>query len=210
MIRPRIPDDIYNNRCRYCLHFCAEGENRDFEPREVLSPRIRSSCNILGVSSYGVQRKNETNGEYYYKVYEDGECRSFAPRWTHPGICHSCRHHNTFREDTNYCMLPIEAQKNRRIAVILNDYGSDAHRSSGDVCDKWEYRSHIKDRAVDEAAKGLIPAIFDPKTFKLLNCQTMSQAAIEWAKIAEIERRKTEEKKRIDLLKSEPEQISLF
>ena len=31
---PKIPDDIFEKRCKYCIHYCRDGENRDFEDKE--------------------------------------------------------------------------------------------------------------------------------------------------------------------------------
>lgn len=180
---PKIPDDIYENRCRYCFHFCKEGENRDFKDNEVYSYQIKHSCDILGVARYFYQVRHD-NGTFWGEVeniaYSDGECRSFSPMLSYPGICNSCRYHNPFVK--GYCT--IEKGKDYRIAFIANDHGSESYGSGYYTCSNWKMSENAKYYYLKDIVAEKVPPIIDTKTFKLIAdpCK-LTEAVKEWAEI---------------------------
>lgn len=180
MSLPKIPDDIYNNRCRYCRHFQKEYENKEVKRPFSNRAEDQGSCRIQGVSRYYYQEHNENWTEFTYKVYEDGECRSFAPNFGYP-VCESCEHFNHFKTD-NYC---YGKPKNRRVAVIGNNYGAEVWNYAYMICDNWKMRMSNRRFVLESVALGRLPAMFDPETFELLKPTEENKAAEEWRKIQE-------------------------
>lgn len=189
---PKIPDDIYNNRCRYCHHFQKEYENKEVKHPFSARAEDQGSCKIQSIAGYCYQEHNDSWTEFTDKVYEDGECRSFTPNFGYP-ICESCEHFNHFKTD-NYC---YGKPKNRRIAVIGNNYGKEAWDYAHMICDNWVMRQSMRGYALEYVALGKLPAAFDPKTYKLLKPTEENRVAEEWRKIQE-ETQKRIEKENYD------------
>lgn len=174
---PKIPDMIYENRCRYCIHFQKDGENRDYKATEVFSCFIKPSCKILGVASYCYQIPlidgNRLAG-YTSVVYPDGECRSFTPHLTYPGICRSCQHHNFFAKEEGYCN-GIKASDYKKV-FIGNNHGSEAYESDFYTCSNWKIKESWKDLLLRDIAAGKVPNVIDSKTFKLIEQKHSNQS----------------------------------
>ena len=212
---PKIPDEIYNNRCRYCTHFCKEAENRDFKSEECYRYDVKKPCQIQEIASYKYQVRHDDGtfrGSYEYIVYKDGECRSFAPLLSYPGICRSCAHYNSFFRD--FCNK-ADKKKNYRQAVIGNTYGGEAYESGYFTCDNWVISERAKGYIAQDLPRERVPLIFDPKTYKLLTPLEISEKNAEWAKIQVdlVAKRKTaeeeERRKKLNLAPGEPEQLSM-
>ena len=209
---PKIPDDIYNNRCRYCLHFCKEAENRDFESKECYSYNLKKPCQIQEIASYKYQVRHDDGTFRGSYEYTDGECRSFAPLLSYPGICKSCSYHNSFT--SGFCMK-ADKKKNYHLAVVGNTYGSELYASGYFTCDNWVISENAKRYIAQDLPRERVPLIFDPKTYKLLTPLEISEKAAEWAKIQGdlVEKYKaTEEdarREKLNLAPGEPEQLSM-
>ena len=166
-IYPKIPERTYENRCKYCVHFQKEGVNRDYEASEVFSYNVTTSCKILSVSEYSYQTQlfdgNRLAG-HTEVLYPDGECRTFAPNLSYPGICQSCEYHNCFVD--GFCTA--KKAKDYRRAFITNDHGSEQYGSNFYTCSNWRMKSCWKDLLLQDLSAGKVPAIIDPNTFELL------------------------------------------
>ncbi len=207
---PKIPDDIYNNRCKYCRHFIEGKENREIKNNEIWryndNPCV---CNIQCIAQYKHQEHDDNWREFWYVPYDDGECRSFTPSVGYP-ICNYCEYYNSFMNEQKYCTI---TPKNRRIAVIGNQYGGEHWEYAYMICDKWKMDSIWQRNALEYVARGRLPAIFNPNTFKLLKPQEENTAAEKWAiivkeqkekiqklAVAEAEAKKTDENGQYKLL----------
>lgn len=100
----KIPDDVFETRCRYCFHGRPENGNKEVPDGCVFSSRLHDSlpCNILGICRAD-------------KV--PGECLSFHPNWIF-GLCGTCQWDNMFHEGY-YCTLP-SGPKNKRKVYLGN------------------------------------------------------------------------------------------
>ncbi|MEE0839055.1 MAG: hypothetical protein U0L72_00700 [Acutalibacteraceae bacterium] len=180
MSLPKIPDDIYENRCRYCMHHIPEKENREIKSKEVYrnldNPCV---CKIQSIAQYKYQEHDKEWRDFWYVPYEDGECRSFTPNYGYP-ICHNCEYSNQFRRDSEYC---TKEPKNRKVAVIGNNYGTEYWKFAYMICDKWKMDSLGRHKALERVAEGKLPQCFDPETYKLLNPTQENKAAERWSRI---------------------------
>ena len=166
MSLPKIPDDTFENRCRYCLHFVEGKENREIKDSEVYRPLDNPCpCHVQSIARYCYQVKLP-DGRYENLPYSDGECRSFAPVFGYP-ICRDCEYFNCFMEEREYCTKSIPLE-NRKIAALGNTYGQERYSRNFYVCDKWKLKGHWKDSAIKSVAEGRLPRAFDPDTLKLL------------------------------------------
>lgn len=122
----RIPDDVWENRCRFCVHKHAE-DNRPI-PMDVIHRPMYSHmipCRIMTVS-----RPND----------KPGECMSFAPKADTYGICETCKRNNIFAD--GFCLKKDHAEQRR--VFFGESYSADErlrdyygrHRLS--VCDDYE------------------------------------------------------------------------
>ena len=77
-----IPADVWENRCRFCVHKHAE-ENQPVPMWAVYKPMYSHliPCRILTVANLHER---------------PGECMSFAPRMDCYGICETCIHNSIF------------------------------------------------------------------------------------------------------------------
>ena len=119
-----IPDDVWENRCRYCAHKHAK-ENRPI-PISIINKCFYENvipCQILSICKPDRM---------------PGECLSFTPYNVY-GLCCTCEHDNMFCE--GFCRKPDHAPE-RRVCYGGN-YGGDErnvdywgrHRFS--VCDDY-------------------------------------------------------------------------
>ena len=184
MIYPKIPDEIYENRCRYCWHFCKDGENRDFDVKEEYSYSTKLPCKIHSIAGYFHQERVQdgTPRGYYKNIpYTDGECRGFTPHLSYPGICQSCEYHNEFVD--GYCNG--EKGDDYRLAFLANAHGSEQYGSKFYTCSKWKMSSRLKDYYLEDIVYGRVPPIVVVKTFKLVSPLKLCEVAQAWAEIRE-------------------------
>lgn len=182
---PKIPSDIYENRCRYCRHFCQGGENRDYDSRELFSYNVKLPCRIFGISGHCYQ----INADGINRPYEDGECRSFEPNKSFPGICNSCKYFNHFVD--GFCVR--EKAEDYRYAVRGTTHGNEVYERRFWTCKNWAISDFSKDCYLRDVVDGLAPPILNPRTFKIVAPHKGVEVETHWAelraeKLAEIER----------------------
>lgn len=60
MSRPSIPDNIYNNRCRYCMHFTGlPNTTGELSQGQLFSCKPSTPCNIISIADYCSLPKEE-------------------------------------------------------------------------------------------------------------------------------------------------------
>lgn len=195
---PKIPDDIYNNRCKYCRHFIEGKENREIKDNEVNRNNNNPCvCKIQSIAQYKYQEHDKEWRNFWYIPYDDGECRSFTPNFGYP-VCYNCEYENSFMEESAYCTI---TPKNRKVAVIGNNYGADYWNFAYMICDKWKMALCWRNNALENVARGKLPAAFDPNTFKLLKPAEENAAAEKWTVIVKEQKEKLQ--KEAELLAEE-------
>ena len=121
----RIPENIWENRCKYCIHKQGE-KNLPIPKSEVYRPRIELPCRIIAIAQPGKRMPNE--------------CFSFAPANVY-GICATCKHDNSFCD--GWCMKKDHKEERRVFyGITYNNSKPDywgRHRLS--VCDDYEPES---------------------------------------------------------------------
>lgn len=161
----RIPDDVFENRCRWCVHRIAE-QNRDVERWETHTGR-ESVVKTLPCRILGIVRPGEI----------PGECGSFSPHNIY-GICATCEHDNMFHD--GFCLE--DNQPNKRQVYIGEGYQRKeywgVHRLS--TCDGYTPDPRKFERMRNEAAEGLIPQNFDPETMKPIEETKKNEVAEMW------------------------------
>lgn len=123
----RIPGDVWETRCRYCVHKTGE-KNIPIPVALVHKTHVQKviPCRIMTVSKPGNEIK--------------GECMSFTPKDVY-GICETCKHNNIFHE--GYCMKENHAEQHRVFYGNAFHYKPDyygTHRLS--VCADYEPVRH--------------------------------------------------------------------
>jgi len=101
-----IPDDVWETRCKYCMH--KQAEQNIPVPISVIHKYAFQSkvpCRILAVA---------------LPDRMPGECLSFAPHNVY-GICATCEYNNPFVDD--FCRKPHHAEQHR--VFYGQDYGGD-------------------------------------------------------------------------------------
>jgi hypothetical protein len=145
----RIPDDVWEGRCRWCVHRVAE-QNKAFTQDMVWKSFYdkEKPCRIISIC-----RADEI----------EGECGSFTPNHIY-GICMTCKHDNYFHE--GFC--EAEERPNYRQVYIGQGYQNEAyyggHRLS--TCDNYSPAPMWIDTMRRQAAEGRIPRNFNPETMK--------------------------------------------
>ncbi len=187
----KIPDDVFETRCRYCMHGRPEGGNQDIPEEWIFTQFHRKdlSCNIFGISRCD-------------RI--PGECESFAPNHIF-GICYTCEYSNSFHE--GFCTRG--SQPNKRKIFIGNGGLGGAHHPDYwkehvlSTCDAYRPSHYWTDIMRKQAAEGKIPRNFDPETMKAVGPAMKNETAEKWAEIdrqqaAENEaKRKAEEDRRL-------------
>ena len=175
----KIPDDVYEGRCRYCIQYTGE-ENGEIPDEKVFVPYYsrKAACRILGIAQCS-------------KV--PGECLSFAPEPIF-GICQYCEHSNAFAE--GYCTVPRGPKEKRR--VYLGWGNGDGYYADHALftCDKYKVSSFWKDLILAGALKGRGPTCFDPETWEPLQKPEGTPQAAEWERLREKEREKLREERK--------------
>lgn len=143
----KIPDDVFRNRCAWCIHRNPGRDNIEIQDREMYlhSIREKTPCLIIGVC-----RPNRI----------EGECESFYPMHIY-GICYTCAHYNNFFEDTDCCTLYERPNRHR---VYAGDRGG--VQAALFTCDRYTPSKRKEDFMIRDAAAGRAPAIFDPYTME--------------------------------------------
>lgn len=135
MSRPSIPDSIYNNRCRYCMHFTGlPNTTGELSTGQLFSCKPSTPCNIISIAKYCEQKIINYHPVSCTYAVHDNECFSFTPNYGYPGICDSCRYSNHFFDKSDYCSLPKEEITDRRPLLIGCTY-------SQRKTDYWTYAS---------------------------------------------------------------------
>ena len=193
-ILPKIPDDIYDNRCRYCMHFIEGKVNREMTENESYRNCDNPcACKIHSIAQYKYQEHDKDYRNFWYIPYDDGECRSFTPVYGYP-VCHYCEYVNMFMKESEYCST---TPKNRKRAVIGNCYGTEYWNFAYMICDKWKMCSMGRNDALERVARGRLPAVFDPDTYKLLSPAKANKTAEKWAAIINEQKEKLQKKAEI-------------
>lgn len=204
MSRPSIPDSIYNNRCRYCIHFTGLPNTvGELSTGQLYGNIPVTPCRIISIADYCKQKiLSYKPFSCTYEVNTD-ECFSFTPNYGYPGICQSCRYFNIWRKKENYCELPKNENADRHPMLMGNAYGC-KNPSYFDyayhTCSKWQLSHLWYDTAVKLTAEGKLPKTWDPNTRKLIDERKCVQDQIqEEIVIKPISRPKKEEKENLFL-----------
>ncbi len=200
----KIPDDIFENRCRYCKFGIPE-HNNQVVPENILfsyqSEGIKS-CQIFAIAQYG-------------KI--PGECLDFSPR-AYFGICQTCAYSSSFCD--GFCRR--DEQPNKR--QLFLGYGGCGNAPNPDywqnhclsTCDNYKVSAMHEKWIIEAVTKGRSPANFDPITMKAIEPARENAVVAEWAELqaaaAEKDRKAAAERmaKRNELLGVDPDQMSMF
>lgn len=169
MASRKIPDDVFQNRCRWCIQGRTENENREIPEAHLFVNYYHDTfpCNIMGINQCD-------------RV--PGECLSFHPNWIY-GICGTCYWSNQFHD--GFCRH--EAPENKRVVFLGGDYCGDngywAHYRS--TCDRYMVNPRLKDLILRDVLRGKSPANFDPDTWEPIGNMEESPAAEEWRRLRE-------------------------
>lgn len=194
----KITDEVFENRCRYCIHGSPEAGNKDIRKEWIYSQFYRKdlSCRIFGISRF-----DEV----------PGECLDFSPHHIF-GICYTCEYDNCFHEPT-YCTRA--EQPNKRQVFIGNGGLGGAHHPNYwknhvlSTCDAYMPNHNWLDIMCREAADGKIPRNFDPETMKPVGHVMENETAQKWAEIDRQQAAEKESKQNAEE-KTEIYQPSLF
>ena len=112
----QIPDDIWETRCKYCVHKRGE-KNLPFDIVMIERPAYETviPCRILRL----------------FREISPGECVNFTPKRGTKGICMSCKYDNIFHE--GFCTKEGHAPKRK-----VFGYGATYHCPQPDY-----YSEHI-------------------------------------------------------------------
>lgn len=147
----KIPDDVYENRCHYCMQF------QDKPNDDVYMFAQNRPCNVFGLP----------------RLWEvEGECRCFVP-YSIFGICNTCEFKSWDKQKE--CQIePV----NRRAVYHSGDwlFSRWCH-----TCDKYQLRHGLREHIKREAAMGKIPKNFNPDTFEPIGEFERNELADRWA-----------------------------
>lgn len=207
----KIPDTVFDNRCRYCFHGRPWNENVDVPDGKLFSSSYHDklACKILSISQCG-------------KV--EGECLSFHPNWIF-GLCGTCQWSNPFHD--GYCTRPSGPENKRKVYLGNGGLGGAADPDywmdhSLSTCDHYKVSTSLKDYIMRDVLQGRSPANFNPDTWEPLEYIEGSLMAKRWqimqeeARKAETEKAKAAEALRLEKLaqakapEAKEEQMSFF
>ena len=118
----RIPDEVWENRCRICVHKRAD-KNIPCDMAMIDKPMNEDfiPCRVLRLARFN-----------------NGECGSFAIRPDTPGFCCSCEHDNIFCP--GYCMKPDHGPERQIIRTGMTYHVNDDYygRHILSVCDDYK------------------------------------------------------------------------
>lgn len=182
MSEVQIPEDVFEGRCRWCIHRQLE-ENKSFDKSMIY--RSWYSKENVPCRIYGIARCNDL----------PGECMSFAPNQIY-GICKTCEYNNSFYD--GYCTR-VEQPNKRQVYIGHKAYTYKAdywqtHELS--TCDGYAPSHFWIDTMKRQAAEGKIPRNFDPETMEPVGETERNEAAEKWAKVQAERERREEEKRR--------------
>lgn len=169
MADKKIPDDVFENRCRWCHHGRVENGNNAIPEDHLFSARYHSilPCNIMGISQCD-------------KI--PGECLSFSVFWMF-GICGTCYYNNSFHD--GFCTR-ADGPENKRVVFLGSNYASDGYWTHyRSTCDKYKVEHSMKDRIMRNVLAGKAPANFDPDTWEPLEEMAGTPQAAEWERLQE-------------------------
>lgn len=167
----KIPDDVFETRCRYCHHGRAHNGNADVTSSRILSSSYHDklSCEIFGIAQCD-------------KI--PGECLSFKP-YMYFGICQYCQYNNSFVD--GYCTRGEQPNK-RQLFLGWGPGGAAADYWSKhclSTCDNYIVSSRWIDHIIKAVAEGRSPANFDPITLLPLEKCQANAVATTWHEIQE-------------------------
>lgn len=201
----KIPDDVFETRCRYCMHGRPNNGNADIPDGHIFSPRYEKerSCDILGVCQCD-------------KV--EGECLSFTPL-AYFGTCMTCRYSNCFVD--GFCTK--EKQPNKHQLFLGHSFAGATPQPQFwgnhclSTCDNYHVTDYDAKRMIKAVSEGRSPANFNPDTLKPIKPSEKNKVAEEWLRRQEQARLEQEKIEKVKLEKSRREsevrnakQISLF
>lgn len=193
-----IPDEVFENRCRWCHHGRTENGNPGIPQERIFDVRWQDKlpCEIMGI-------------ERADKV--PGECLSFHQNFIY-GICGTCKFSNQFHE--SFC-THYSGPQNKRIVFLGTDYTRNGYwQHTRSTCDHYTVNPRLKDWIMRDVLRGKSPANFDPDTWEPLERIEGSPAAAQWQKLKEEAQQKEEQKKQAVQKAAVPElkeeQMSLF
>lgn len=191
----KIPDDVFQTRCRYCIHGRPGKENKEI-PDDKLFLNFwteQAPCRILGISQCD-------------KV--QGECLSFHPRKMF-GICQFCAFTTSFAD--GYCRFPKGPMNKRR--VFLGHCGSEYYTEHAlFTCDRYQAHPWCKESIMKNTLAGLAPANFDPDTWEAIERIEGTAAEKQWETLKakrQATLKEAESKAKTNAAEA-PEQVSLF
>lgn len=193
----KIPDDVFENRCRWCIHGRVENGNKEIPERHLFVEFHHRTfpCNIMGISRCD-------------KV--PGECLSFQPNYIY-GVCGTCNYSSMFGDD--FCHHP-NGPANKRIVYLGDDFTKDGywtHRRS--TCDRYLVDPRCQKWIMKAVLEGKSPANFDPDTWEPLAELTGTPQAAEWLRLqeqAKAEREKVTAERKEKRDSEAVEQLSMF
>ena len=175
----KIPDDVWENRCRWCVHRIRD-ENMTVERSRIwnASYRDRLPCRIIGIAMHSLI---------------PGECKSFHPNWVY-GICETCEHNNMFAE--GFCRA--ECQPNKRKVFVGEGYGNPAYWAEHalSTCDNYTPNPNYFDGMRKQAVDGKIPRNFDPVTMEPTDTLDPTKWAATEANLSALDEKIRKEKER--------------
>lgn len=193
-----IPEDVFENRCRWCYHGRTENGNPGIPSERIFSSRWHHTlpCDIMGI-----ERADTV----------PGECLSFTPNYMY-GICATCYFSSMFCE--GFCKR-YSGPKNKRIVFLGIVHNNDAYwEHTRSTCDCYTVDPGLKDLIMRDVLRGKSPVNFNPDTWEPLERIEGSPAAAQWQKLKEEAQRKEEQKKQAAQKTAAPEpkeeQMSLF
>jgi hypothetical protein len=163
-----IPDDVYENRCRWCVHYQKQFPNLPIEKRLLFSHSgSKRPCRILGIAEFS-------------KI--QGECLSFCsvPMF---GVCRYCEHYNSFCP--NECM--IDKPRDQRTVFSTQTYGQ-CQTNCYKVCEHYKASKFWKTHILKNACIGRAPINFEFDTWNGIDILRTNKEENEKYKLSAIDK----------------------